>query len=374
MDLTWGQLSHDLKNLAIKKRVPLMGQFELTPRCNLQCKMCYICRKVNDSEALDKEKTTEQWIRLAKEAKEAGMLYLLLTGGEVFLRPDFRQIYEELAVMGFNIEIYTNATMITEEVAEWLGKMPPSRVGVTLYGASPETYARVCGDADGFNRAVGGIDRLLAAGITVQLRTTVIRSNVSDFEGIARFAKKRGLKLDYTSYITPPRVGKISSFKTERLSPDELAEFEIFADRCLEELHLKRRSEGFRDNDAVGYEAGSKGREEENLGALACGAGQAMFWVTWDGLMTPCPAISSLGVIPFEKGFTNAWSELNRLSSSVPVCQTCKGCNLREYCFQCPGDLKSEGGHFDKPAEYFCELAQRRAQLRNSRTELSQSV
>ena len=73
--------------------IPLSGTFELTARCNLDCRMCYIHKRANDAEARAGERTAARWLELAKECQEAGTLLLLLTGGEPFLRPDFRKIY-----------------------------------------------------------------------------------------------------------------------------------------------------------------------------------------------------------------------------------------------------------------------------------------
>ena len=44
-------------------------------------------------------------MELLRAARDAGMLYLLLTGGEPFLWPDFWTLYDELIDMGF-IQIF----------------------------------------------------------------------------------------------------------------------------------------------------------------------------------------------------------------------------------------------------------------------------
>ena len=72
--------------------IPLSGTFELTARCNLDCRMCYIHKRANDAMALAGERTAAQWLALAEECRTAGTLLLLLTGGEPMLRPDFREI------------------------------------------------------------------------------------------------------------------------------------------------------------------------------------------------------------------------------------------------------------------------------------------
>ena len=72
---------------ATRQRIPLGGTFELTPVCNMDCRMCYVKMSRQQQEAIRPLMTAEEWIRLAEEAKEQGLLYLLLTGGEPFSSP-----------------------------------------------------------------------------------------------------------------------------------------------------------------------------------------------------------------------------------------------------------------------------------------------
>lgn len=359
MGLTWGQLGNKLYKSARLSRVPISGQFELTARCNLHCKMCYVCRLANDKEAIQKERTAEEWVSLAKEARDAGMLYLLLTGGEIFLREDFMQIYSELARMGFNIEIYTNATMITPEIAKALKSIPPSKVGVTLYGASPETYEKVCGNANGFHMAMRGVDLLLAEGITVWLKTTIIKENVDDFDKLAEYADKRGIYFGTISYITPRREGCGACPEVERLSPSELISFRKHADNYFSS---KAKQDPVSDSDSciVEEESIEIGNEDKPLSktidAFDCIAGKCAFWITWDGRMTPCALMDKPYTLPFKNGFKNAWQDIQKCCCSVPVCAECQECSYREMCMPCPARLKIETGFYDKSAPYLCEI------------------
>jgi radical SAM protein with 4Fe4S-binding SPASM domain len=364
MITTWGQLGRTLVGQAKKKRVPISGQFELTARCNLKCKMCYISRPSNDRDAISRERSAEEWINIASEAKKYGMLYLLLTGGEVFIRPDFKEIYEELSKMGFNIEIYTNATMITPEIAKWLGRIPPSKIGITLYGASSETYERICGLSDGYNRAVRGIDLLLAEGIKVWLKTTVIQGNASDFDEIAEFADERNLELSIVNYVTPRREGCSTCPETERLSPQELVEYEIHAGEYYKKKSLKTID--IQQIDECSYQDKYEEVLNEtvnNTDPFNCLAGKCAFWVTWDGRMTPCASLDMPNAFPFDIGFNSSWNELQNLCSLIPVNSSCRQCSLKEYCMPCPARSKIETGFYDKPVPYLCSLAQNRKNL-----------
>ena len=101
-----------------KRGVPLGGTFELSPLCNMNCKMCYIRISKEEMEKQGKLLTADEWLSLAKEAKSKGMLFLLLTGGEPFLYPDFWKLYESLKQMGFFVSINTNATLLEGETLE----------------------------------------------------------------------------------------------------------------------------------------------------------------------------------------------------------------------------------------------------------------
>ncbi|MCX8128932.1 MAG: radical SAM protein [Clostridia bacterium] len=368
MSTSWSQLNDKIMEQAAKKKVPVVGQFELTPRCNLQCKMCYICRRENDYEILAEEISAHAWIQLAAGARDAGMLYLLLTGGEVFLRQDFKTIYEEISMMGFVTEIFTNATLITPQVAKWLGRIPPSKVAVSIYGASPETYRVVCGSASSYERTVRGIDLLLSEGITVDLRTTIIKGNKNDFTKLADFAEKRNLEFGIVNYISPRREKGDTSPEAERLSPDELAEFEVYVqsyyqDKDPDKKENEQTFESCSDNTAADRLKISY-LPDNSCESFRCTAGHSSFWITWNGQMIPCGQVNTPTVSLIKNNFSEAWTKLQRLCSRVPACKECDICSLSEYCMSCPAVLEAETGAFDKPSPYLCELAKKRMNLK----------
>ena len=93
---------------------PISGTFELTPLCNMNCRMCYVRLSKEEQTARGRLKSAEEWLNLAQRCKDAGMLFLLITGGEPFTHPEIRTIIEELHRMGFILTINTNGTMIDE--------------------------------------------------------------------------------------------------------------------------------------------------------------------------------------------------------------------------------------------------------------------
>lgn len=366
MGRTWRETYSQMIKNATAKRTLISASFELTSRCNLQCKMCYVCQAPGDQEIKKKELTASQWIQLAKEARDEGLLFVTLTGGEVFLREDFREIYEGLMNLGFIITIYTNGTLITHEVVQWLSKLPPSKVSITLYGSSRDTYELVTGQADAYDRTVRAIDLLKGAGITTQIKTTVVNGNQYDYDDILDFAYQRDIMLGIVNYISPRREGCNSDPIGNRLSPAELVEYEKHVTNVSKKFNIQKQNDiGAED---VMHEELQKKKELmipkklDPNDAFDCNAGKSGAWITWDGRLLPCGLLSKPQADPLKDGFKKAWKEIQYRCSLIPVCKECQECENINSCERCPARLLNETGHYDRPAPYLCETARIRNQ------------
>lgn len=366
MALTLDKLYSQLVLVAREKMELLSASFELTSRCNLQCKMCYVCQNSNDNSKA-KELTTEQWIRLAAEARDMGLLFLTLTGGEVFIREDFKEIYENLMRMGFILTIYTNGTMITPEIVDWLASMPPYKVSITLYGASRETYKEVTGSADGYDRTVRAIDSLLARNIPTDIKTTVVQGNKNDYDKLLGFAQHRKLVLGVVNYVSPRREGNTTDPVGNRLSPQELLEYEVHINERDMELGLLKRAEKSSIEDPVQpFDVNHDGNQvNDPSAAFHCLAGKSAGWVTSDGRLLPCGLLDMVKAFPLERGFDAAWEEIKQQCSLINPCKECQECPYDSFCEHCPARLLKETGYYDRTAPYLCELAQKRKKAAN---------
>lgn len=217
---------------ASRNKIPLSGTFELSPICNFRCRMCYVRRTREQLEADGKGLIDwKDWLSLAKTCADSGMLYLLLTGGEPFLYPHFRELYEALHDAHILLSINTNGSLINEGTVEWLKKRSPTRVNITLYGASPETYGRVCGNPDGYARAVNAIRMLREAGIPVVINASMIPENAGDLEDIVSFGRSLGINTRVCTYMFPP-ARREREEGDSRFTPEEAAAVALRRQRC----------------------------------------------------------------------------------------------------------------------------------------------
>ena len=208
-----------LTRKANQLNIPLHGIFELTSRCNFNCKMCYIHENCNTKKS---ELSLEQWLEIAKKAKEAGTLFLLLTGGEAMIREDFIELYQKLAVMGFRIVINTNGSLFNEKIAECFKQYPPARINVSLYGNSETTYEQLCG-IKAYHKVIKTIETLKEIGILVRITMTLTPYNCKDCLDIYQISVNKQTLIEMTAYMFPPlrkdndKIGKNEG----RLSPQK---------------------------------------------------------------------------------------------------------------------------------------------------------
>ena len=356
-----GRLTAYMHNKAALAGVPLNGTFELTPCCNMACKMCYVRMTRQQQEAVGPLHTADEWLSLGKTARDNGMLYLLLTGGEPFLHPQFREILEGLHRMGLILSINSNGTMIDRETVEWLKTVPPSRINITLYGAEDATYERLCGNPCGYTQATRAIEMLREAGICVKLNCSLTPYNCDDLDGIFAYADAHGLPVQATSYMFPPvRRDQTMIGKNNRFTPEEAAYQSARIDRLYygDEDYLKRMEEhapmAF-SGDSADCPASVLPVEGEGI---RCRAGKCSFWVTWEGKMMPCGMFSTdHAPNVFAEDFHAAWEQVKQTASEIRLPRECAACADRDECRNCAAMSYTETGRYDGCPEYRCQMA-----------------
>ena len=128
----YGDWSLDVHKRWATKRIPISGSIEVTQRCNNRCIHCYNNLPVGDQKAGRKELNLDEHRRILDQVAAAGCLWLLLTGGEVFVRNDFLDIYTYAKHKGFLITLFTNGTLITSDIADYIAEIPSFWIQYTM--------------------------------------------------------------------------------------------------------------------------------------------------------------------------------------------------------------------------------------------------
>ena len=349
----------NLAQEAAASRTPAWGQFELTPICNLKCRMCYVHKPEEDHRISSRLLPASFWLETARQAAQEGMLVLSLTGGETLTYPYLDELMEGLSQLGLLISFNTNGTLVDEKRVEWFRRFPPTKINISLYGASDETYEALTGMARGFTRTARAVELLQQAGLNVYLNAVLVPENIRQLPQMHRWAADHGLVLHAVSYIFPARGCAGCGEQTHRLSPQLAAEA-----ACFNKI-ITLGKDGFRQSAAnTAFLLDQMERAEVwEPEKLECRAGVCSFGVTWDGHLQPCVLFDAirlpLGEIPFREG----WQRLTSLVGAVPVPDKCADCRKKEICPVCKASVYQETAGHTQPPGYLCDYADHMADI-----------
>lgn len=363
---------------------PLTANFELTPLCNQRCEMCFIRSTRGEVDALGGLRPSTAWLDLGRQLQQMGTLFILLTGGEPMLHPEFRTIYTSLRDMGFILTLNTNGTLITEEMCRETFRAKPRRVNVTLYGSNADTYKRLCHHRDGFEQTMHGLRLLREYDIDTKLNLSMVKANAKEYEELMAIADTLGIPVVSNSYMFPAfrghdgtgAVGCLDS----RLAPDVAARFENLYLRYKkgEEYEAFARQAVFQAREA------SKPSPEGTT--LNCRAARSSMWVSWHHhvspcvmMETPCVDLSTGATRPFAYDpstpyadvvappsvtpslppgdLSAAWKWLTETCQHLPAFDDCSGCRLKHICQVCYAAALHERRQCGT-LRYLCDMAQ----------------
>lgn len=339
---------------ASASHTPAWGQFELTPICNLKCRMCYVHKPEEDHRISGRLLPASFWLDAARQMAERGMLVLSLTGGETLTYPYLDELMEGLTQMGLMLSFNTNGTLIDEKRVEWFKRFPPTKINISLYGASDETYAALTGMKDGFTRVSRAIELLQAAGLNVYLNAVLVPENIRELPQMHRWSAEHKLVLHTTNYIFPARGCAGCAAETHRLEPQLAAEAGCFDKVVTLGMKNFRQSAA---NTAYMLDQMEKAEAWEPI-KLDCRAGICSFAVTWDGCLQPCVLFSAIRIPLQDMPFASAWQQLVDRVAAVPTPDKCADCRKKEICPVCKASVYQETATHDQAPQYLCDYTE----------------
>lgn len=315
---------------------------ELTPKCNFNCVHCYL----HDHHA-SKEMSYEEIINIIDILYKKEVLFITLTGGEIFTRKDFLDIYMYAKKKGFIIELYTNCFGLTDEIVEVFKKYPPLLVDVSLYGSNDETYYKVTGVKNAYTRVTENIKKLIEANVRVSIKAPVINLYFDELPEFKAFAEKYNLpfRTGFEIYPTIDNDGSVQDYAVP-LKQSMAYEFKRFED--------KPRTFGEEwETELVDL--------QKQRPLFRCKLGRASCAIGFDGKMLPCMSFRHAGIKLTEENFEDIWKkfgEYPKLKASENY--KCLKCKAYDFCDICPAMMQAVHGDLEYVEEHFCKAAHAR--------------
>ncbi len=337
---------HNLSSSNLIKPELRMVAWELTRACNLRCAHC---RASSDKEVDSDVLPLKSCMDIVNQIIEVSKPVVILTGGEPLLSDNMYDIARYSTGKGLRVVLGTNGTLITPKVAADLKKTGVSAVGISIDYPDAESQDAFRGVKGAFERAVSGIGHSLAAGISVQVNTTVTRLNFEHLEELLRLALDVGASAFHPFLLVP--TGRGEDLKSVELSAEEY-------ERVLNWVYDKQVEHSDRifikPTDAPHYMRIVAQRKQQGQEAIAksvharsmsrgCLAGVSFCFISHTGIVQGC------GYLTFPAGdlkkqvFKEIWQQsplfndlrdISKLKGKCGSCEykrVCGGCRARAY-------------------------------------------
>ncbi len=350
--LSYGAFSADLHQHYSGQRVPLQVSIEVTRRCPLECLHCYNNLPMGDLDAKRRELTKEEHFRVLDELVEMGCFWILYTGGEIFARKDFLEIYTYAKKKGFLITLFTNGILINEQIADYLKEWPPFAIEITLYGRTRETYEALTMMPGSYDRCLRGIRLLKERGLPLKLKTVATSINKHEVMAMRRFAEEElGVEFKMDGQINP-RIDCSQSPLAVRLTPEEVVALDMAVPKAKNEYRRMA------DRDL-----GRAPNLSHTSTTYFCGGGINSFAINAWGEIGICLISQQETFSVRTDCVKKVWegSLLHLRNRKRTMMTKCTQCRIQSLCGMCPANGELENGNREDPVEFLCHVAHLRA-------------
>lgn len=332
----WGKIRH-----------PFNGGFEITQKCNFRCVHCYL-QNGGYKEYLSTQDVKSILDKLAGK----GILFLYFTGGEVFTRNDFEEIWRYAKKLGFVLEILTNASLISDDILSLFDELPPALISISVYGSSEDTYRAVTQTKGQFKKVSDNLRKLKDHDLNFEIKFIGMKENFNDFYGVKAIAESLDVPFSHSFEIFPAFNGKENV--NHMLTSEEIIEFEKIYEETRQVWAANANNENFYRKMAD---------KDEFLPLFACGVGTTTCVVDAEGYLLPCNKLRIRKYNLLKDEFDTAWNAYAAIKR-IPApddykCLTCKNISV---CNPCPAQNYLSTGFYAIPCEEECKLTA----LRNS--------
>lgn len=331
-------LMREMGAKALKLGIPLSVQLDLTYRCNERCVHCYLDHDDHG------EMTTAEIKDVLDQLAAAGVLFLILSGGEIFLRKDLFEIAEYARKLLFSVKLKTNAVMMRKARAKRIAALGVESVQISVYSHRAEVHDAITKLPGSFRRTIDGARLLKSNGVRVSFANVLMKHNADDYPEVQALAAELGVEYNVDATITPMMNG----------------------DRSILDLNIPPGvlKQVFHNSTLVGnaeeFCAPPSGplAEADALESLPCSAGHTACYISPYGDVFPCVQFPLPSGNVRKTRFLDIWQHSPQLKEvraiTMADLQGCSSCAHGSSCSRCPGLAYMEG-NMRGPSTQDCE-------------------
>jgi len=285
------------------------ASYEITERCNYRCSHCVLGNKKET-----RELSVSKKMQIIQAIRDAGCVFLKITGGEPLVASGFREVYSYADLLGMIIKVQTNGSLLSERKNQKMfEKRRPHKIVMSIYGGGESSYQKLTRTPGSFNRFLKSVDWLKKSGILVRANIIVTKHNEHEIDKMVEMAIGAGFEYFIYPKLTPTFKGNPA--------PMELAINNCSAMKEIDKYNQR----------SIPQEKNKKGGE--------CLAGKAFFHVNKDGGASVCQAVRRSSVSLLREGITGL-SRLTDIAREVMKKPSkCELCEYNKECSTCPPTL-----------------------------------
>jgi radical SAM protein with 4Fe4S-binding SPASM domain len=321
-----------------------MAHLDLLYQCDLDCEHCYLDDKGS------RNQKTAFWKDVLDQLADMGVFKVILSGGELFLRPDALELIRYARSLGLAVRIKTHGGTLDQETIEALGELSLMAVDLSYYSHRPEVHDAITRKPGSYARTHAAIEGLVAAGVRTIASLVVMDINVADVPESIATLRALGAQPKLGVKMKPAHSG--DTFPIDRsITQADLLEIEEFlqADE--------------------GSSICSSGERSDWAEHSICGAGHTGIYVNPEGKVSPCLSWPVyFGDLTRGDRLADLWQGSEVLDEVRSYRngdrKTCSSCGLKDGCSYCPGDAYTENRDALNGSDSMCEQTTMRAQTR----------
>jgi len=196
--------------------------FYLTGGCNLACRHCWIAPGHQAGGRTFPFLEPRLFTAILDQALPLGLSSVKFTGGEPLLHPHIQELLDITREKELALTVETNGVLCTGKLARNIARCRDPFVSVSIDGAKAETHDAIRGVKGSFEGALGGVRRLVAAGLRPQVIMSVMKSNRDEIEPMLELAERAGAGSVKFNIVQPSGRGEKLHEGGETLSIAEL--------------------------------------------------------------------------------------------------------------------------------------------------------